>query len=138
MSQRFKIWTAVSESVGSIAAWPVSRAKFKVGHSYRVWRVEALVPPWYRGSGPRPTAAGDTELAGVRGQQEATGADGSGQQRGPLEVWDSHVGSPNSESRVRVVLVRVATGRWRVTHCPRRGELQVKPEPASYPSPSPT
>ncbi len=42
----------------------------------------------------------------------------------------------SSESRVRVALVRVAAERSRVTYSPLRGELQVKPEPDSYPSPT--
>ena len=38
-----------------------------LGNSYRVCRVEVLVPPGYPGSGPRPEAVGLTELGGVAG-----------------------------------------------------------------------
>jgi hypothetical protein len=111
--------------------------RFTIGYSYRVWRVEVLVPPGRRGLGPRPTAVGVAELGGDTGPPFATGAGGP-QAEGPhaLADWngraDGAVPSPASEwlssESPQGTVLDVLPGR--------RGELQVKPEPASYPSPT--
>jgi hypothetical protein len=57
-------------------------------YSYRDGRVEVLVPPGYRVSGPRPAAVGITEFGGAAGAAEGRrGANGTGPPRGPLEDW---------------------------------------------------
>ncbi len=83
--------------------------------------------------GPRPAAVRVTELGGDTGPPLATGAGGpraalndlNGHARGtvlsPASEWLSSESSPGT---VLDVLPR------------RRGELQLKPEPASYPSPT--
>jgi hypothetical protein len=94
-----------------------------------------------RGLGPRSVAVGVTELDEDTGPPLATGAGGpraaeTPGPRGPLSDWNGHAGgtvpSPasewlSSESPPGTVL-DVLPGR--------RREIQAKPEPASYPSPT--
>ncbi len=80
-------------------------------YSYQVGRVEVLVPPGYRGLGPRPAAVGlgVAELGGVAGAAEGKhSANGTGPLRSPLEDWSGSVVGLTSESRVQVALTRVA------------------------------
>ncbi len=93
-------------------------------YSYQIGRVEVLVPPGYRGSGPRPAAVGVTELGGVAGAAEGKrSANGTWPPRGPLEDWSGPVVGLTSESRVQVTLIRVAARPVRNVRAGQRGLL---------------
>jgi hypothetical protein len=77
---------------GLVSNSPVRRTHLAVGDSYQIGRVEVLVPPGYRVSGPWPAAVGVTELGGVVGAAEGRrSANATGPPRGPLEDWSGPV-----------------------------------------------
>ncbi len=85
--------------------------RLTVGHSYRGWRVEVLVPPRCRSLGPRPAAVGVAELGGeslgTPGRWWQLVPAGLGPPRGSLLVGKA-VWWRSSECCARVALVRVA------------------------------
>ncbi len=108
-------------------------------YSYQIGRVEVLVPPGYRVSGPRAAAVGITELGGVAGAAEGRrSANGTGLPRGPLEDWSGPVVGLTSESRVQVALIRVAARPVLNVRAGQRagGLLCGERVPASYPNPT--
>ncbi len=106
---------------------------------FKIWAavpVEVLAPPGCRGLGPRPAAVGVAELGGDTGPPLAAGAGRPRAAERSTADWNAQVGGAVPSLASEWLLSESSPGTVRDVLPGRRGELQVEPEPASYPSPT--